>query len=40
VPLAKAPNTGGISTVFAITAAVSGMGLAGIALIGERRDEE
>jgi LPXTG-motif cell wall-anchored protein len=40
VPLAQAPATGGISTVFAIAAAVSGMGLAGIAFIGKRRDEE
>ena len=40
VPLAKAPGTGSISTIFAVAAAVSGMGLAGLAIGSKRKDEE
>ena len=40
VPLAKAPGTGSISAVYAIAAAVSGMGLAGLVISSKRKDEE
>ena len=40
VPLAKAPGTGSISAVYAIAAAVAGMGLAGLAISSKRKDEE
>ena len=40
VPLAKAPGTGSVSAIFAVAAAVSGMGLAGIVIGSKRKDEE
>ena len=40
VPLAKAPGTGSVSAIFAVAAAVSGMGLAGLAIGTKRKDEE
>ena len=40
VPLAKAPGTGSLSAVYAIAAAVAGMGLAGLAISSKRKDEE
>lgn len=39
VPLASAPKTGSESLIFAIAAAVSGMGLAGMAIIGKRKED-
>ena len=39
VPLAQAPSTGSVSVVFAIAAAVSGMGLAGIAISSKRKED-
>ena len=39
VPLAQAPSTGSVSVVFAIAAAVSGMGLAGIAINSKRKED-
>lgn len=40
VPLAKAPGTGSVSAIFAVAAAVSGMGLAGIVIGSKRKGEE
>lgn len=38
VPLAKAPSTGSVSLIFAVAAASSGLGLAGLAFTAKRKD--
>lgn len=39
VPLAKAPQTGSISAIFAVAAAFSGLGLAGLAFSAKRKED-
>lgn len=40
VPLAQAPSTGSAAAIFAVAAAASGMGLAGLVISSKRKDEE
>ena len=39
VPLAKAPSTGSVSLIFAVAAASSGLGLAGLAFTAKRKED-